>query len=241
MKTIRRARFILLILALAAVGMAQEQPQTQAPKFFFVLLKRPANAPQMTAEAAEKLQEAHLANMRKLHTEDKLAIAGPFLDDTVLRGIFVFKSDSRAQAEEWAKTDPAIQAGRLEAEIHGPWMIDPAAVHNPPPSNGLEKYTLVLLNAGANWNPQSPVFTEDLGKHHAFVRTLFDEGKLALHGPLPLEEPGDLRGVAVFRVGPEETAKLLAADPAVKAGLVKGEIHPWGTGTGVLASGQPLK
>ena len=41
--------------------------------------------------------------------------------------------------------------------------------------------------------------------------------------------------------GLHDTAKLTQDDPIVKAGLLKAEIHPWGTGKGVLASGQPMQ
>ena len=41
--------------------------------------------------------------------------------------------------------------------------------------------------------------------------------------------------------GDEETAKLTQDDPTVKAGLVQTEIHPWGTGKGVLTSGKPMQ
>jgi hypothetical protein len=58
-------------------------------------------------------------------------------------------------------------------------------------------------------------------------------------GSFPLSDPGELRGVTIFRAGVEETAKLVRDDPTVKAGLLKIEIHPWITGKGVLASGQP--
>lgn len=234
-------RLLLVLLVFSSLAFAQTQTEANAPKYFFVLLKRPANAPQLSKEAGEKLQEEHLANIRKLYAEHKLVMAGPFLDDTLLRGIFVLQADSLEQAQEYANTDPAVKAGRLEAEIHGPWMIDPSSIHHPDPSEELEKYTLALITAGEKWNPDSPEFMEVIKSHHAFVRETIEKGQLAVAGPFSLEHAGTLRGIAIYRVGPEEAAKVSAEDPAVKAGLVKNELHPWATGTGVLASGQSLR
>jgi uncharacterized protein YciI len=77
-------------------------------------------------------------------------------------------------------------------------------------------------------------------QHHALVKEMTEQGKLAIAGPFPLSDSGDLVGV-IFCVGAEETAKLTEEDPIVKAGLLKTEIHPWGTGKGVLASGEPMQ
>ena len=85
----------LLVVAGSTLAQAQAQPNAHA-QYFFVLLNRPANAPQLSKEAGEKLQEEHMTNIRKMTAEHKLVIAGPFMDDTVLRGIFVFKADSAA-------------------------------------------------------------------------------------------------------------------------------------------------
>ncbi len=206
----------LLVVAGSTLAQAQAQPNAHA-QYFFVLLNRPANAPQLSKEAGEKLQEEHMTNIRKMTAEHKLVIAGPFMDDTVLRGIFVFKADSAAQVQEWADGDPAVKAGRLSAEVHGPWLIDPSAMHNPSEPPGFEQYTLVLMKRGDRWN------------------------HMAIAGPFPLNDQGELRGVAIFRVGTEQTAKLTQEDPIVKAGLIKADIHPWGTGKGVLALGQPMQ
>src|ERR1700686_3311104 len=103
---------VLGVLAVAGLACAQVRPaaNSKPAQYYFVLLIRPANAPQLSKEAGEKLQEEHMANIRKMVAEHKTLVAGPFMDDTVLRGIFVFQADSAAQVQEWANGDPAVKA-----------------------------------------------------------------------------------------------------------------------------------
>jgi uncharacterized protein YciI len=230
----------LLAVADTALAQAQTQPSPQPAQYFFVLLNRPANAPPLSKEAGEKLQEEHMANIRKMAAEHKLVIAGPCMEDITLRGIFVFQADSAAQVQDWANSDPAVKAGRLAPEIHGPWLIDANAIHPPSAPEGMEQYTLVLMKRADKWNPDAPGFTDVLKQHRAFVEQLTAQGQVAIAGPFPPSEQGELRAVAIFRVGTEQTAALLKDDPTVKAGLFKPEMHPWATGKGVLAPGQPV-
>ena len=69
---------------------------------------------------AKALMKAHLANIERMANEGTLVLAGPFLDDGSLRGIYVFKVATVEEARALTATDPAIQAGRLEMELH-PW------------------------------------------------------------------------------------------------------------------------
>jgi uncharacterized protein YciI len=230
-----------LPVAGSVFAQTQNRPNAKPAQYFFVLLNRPADAPQLSKQAGDKLQEEHMANIHKMAAEHKLVIAGPFMDDTTMRGIFVFQADSAAQVTEWANSDPAIKAGRLSAEVHGPWLIEPSAIHDPAEPPGFEQYTLVLMKRGDHWNPNAPEFMDVLKQHHAFVKRMTDQGNMAIAGPFPFSDQGELRGVAIFRVGAEQTVKLTQDDPIVKAGLLKAEIHPWGTGKGVLASGQPMQ
>jgi uncharacterized protein YciI len=233
---------MLLLFAFTGSAWEQTQPRPDAPQYFFVLLTRPANAPQLSKEAGDNLQEEHMANIRRLAAEHKLVVAGPFTDDTVLRGIFVFQADSEAQAQEWASSDPAIKAGHLGAEVHGPWKVDPGAIHEAPATfQGMEQYTLVLMKKGEKWDPSAPGFMDVMKQHDDFVKQMTEQGSMAVAGLFPLSERGELRGVTIYRVGPEQTAKLTQDAPTVKAGLLKTEIHPWITGKGVLARGQPMK
>ncbi|WP_421871291.1 YciI family protein [Marinoscillum sp.] len=69
---------------------------------------------------AAQLQRAHLDNITRMAEEGKLVLAGPFMDDGDVRGIYVFAVETIEEAEELTKSDPAIQAGRLRMELR-PW------------------------------------------------------------------------------------------------------------------------
>ncbi len=52
----------------------------------------------------------------------KLVAAGPFGDDGMLRGIFVFRVGSLEEAQQLCATDPMVKAKRLAVELH-PWLV----------------------------------------------------------------------------------------------------------------------
>ncbi len=70
----------------------------------------------------QELQKAHIANIERLAKLGKIVVAGPFGDDGNLRGIFVFRVSSMAEAQELCATDPMIKIGRLAVELH-PWQV----------------------------------------------------------------------------------------------------------------------
>lgn len=88
-------------------------------QYVMAFLKKGPNRPE-NEEKAASLQKAHLENINKMATEGKLVLAGPFMDDGEIRGIYIFKVGSVDEAEELTATDPAIQAGSLIMELH-PW------------------------------------------------------------------------------------------------------------------------
>jgi len=57
----------------------------------------------------------------------KLIVAGPFLDDQAMRGIFIFNVETVDEARLLAETDPAVKAGTLVLELH-PWYGSAALV-----------------------------------------------------------------------------------------------------------------
>lgn len=71
-------------------------------------------------EERAKLQRAHLDNIKRLADEGKLVLAGPFMHDGELRGIYLFDVKSVDEARALTESDPAISAGSLVMELL-PW------------------------------------------------------------------------------------------------------------------------
>ena len=94
--------------------------------YVFLLKKGPTWSPDSTPEI-NALQEAHLANLRRLAEMSKLVINGPLLDSFVtsgeIRGIGALKAGSLEEAQELISTDPMVKVGRLIFELHT-WMIE---------------------------------------------------------------------------------------------------------------------
>jgi uncharacterized protein YciI len=94
--------------------------------YVFLLKKGPTWSPDATPEISA-LQDAHLANLRRLGEMGKLVLNGPLLDSLatsgVIRGIGVLKTPSLAEAQELISTDPMVKVGRLIFELHA-WMVD---------------------------------------------------------------------------------------------------------------------
>ncbi len=88
-------------------------------QYVIAFLKKGPNRDLDSLEGAQ-LQRAHLDNIKRMAEENKLVLAGPFMDDGNIRGIYVFAVASVEEAEALTSTDPAIQAGSLVMELK-PW------------------------------------------------------------------------------------------------------------------------
>jgi uncharacterized protein YciI len=88
-------------------------------KYVLVILKKGPKRDH-DSTAAARIQEGHMANIEKLAKEGVLTLAGPFLDDGALSGIFIFNVESVEKAKLLTESDPAVISGRLVMELH-PW------------------------------------------------------------------------------------------------------------------------
>jgi uncharacterized protein YciI len=88
----------------------------------FVLLRRPADAPQLGDAEGAALQAQHLAHLAAMHERGKLLVAGPFSDqaDQTLRGLCIYAT-SVDEARELAGADPAVERGWLAPEVMTWW------------------------------------------------------------------------------------------------------------------------
>lgn len=80
-----------------------------------------------------ELQKTHLKNIIRLANEGKLIVAGPFLDDQPVEGIFIFNVETIEEAKALTNTDPAIQSGELVMKLR-PWygsaaLVEISALH----------------------------------------------------------------------------------------------------------------
>jgi uncharacterized protein YciI len=97
---------------------------------------------------------------------------------------------------------------------------------NPEPSKMAVVY-MVFLRKAPGWTAgETPEHQALQEAHLANIRALWEARKLVIAGPMG--DDGDLRGIFVFDVATLDEAKaLVASDPAVKAGRLVAEIHPW--------------
>ena len=221
---------LLCVFVPVCAQQQQAEPQHKLLEFQMALLKRGPKA----------LPDWETSDLRKRHHEyayslldaDKAMIGGPIKDDPELRGIYIFRTKSADEARGWVMADPAVAAGHFTVEMH-PWWSEDVMKKTTTPQKMMTAY-LAFLVRGDKWTPEKTPQTEAIQKAHLQnIQRLADLKKLVVAGPFG--DNGTLRGIFVFRVDSIEEARQLAAtDPAVQAGRLALQIHPWLVPEGIL-------
>lgn len=234
MKQILIASLIVLFAFSSAMPQAQEkkEPQFKLIEFHMALLKR---GPKWTGEnnsQTKELESAQRDYAMSLIDSGKAVIAGRLDDDGEIRGVYILRAKSAAEAKEWAENSPVVKSGHLVAEMH-PWWAEDVMKKTATPEKTMRAY-LGFLFRGDKWTPEKTPATEELQKAHlANIVRLAELKKLVVAGPFGDDTP--LRGIFVFRVASiDEARELAATDPAVQAGRLKIEMHPWVVPEGIL-------
>jgi uncharacterized protein len=88
-----------------------------------VVLRRPADAPEMSDEELDALQARHLAYRAELRDQGPLVANGPFDEqsDESYRGMSIFACRP-AEAARLSDADPSVVAGRLAYDVMEWWV-----------------------------------------------------------------------------------------------------------------------
>ncbi len=95
----------------------------------------------------------------------------------------------------------------------------------------MKKYFLVFLKSGSSRSQNKEEAMKIQTAHLAHMDSLANIGQLDIAGPMG--DDTELRGIVVLRVPNMEKAEAcVQADPAVRAGRLSYEIHPWWAAVG---------
>lgn len=109
------------------------------------------------------------------------------------------------------------------------------------PEEQIRKYWFVMLLKGSNRTQDSATAVKLQEGHMANITRLYNEGKIKVAGPFG--DNGNWRGIFIFDCETkEEVEQLLNTDPAIAAGRLAYELHPWYTAPiGSFVPGKPEK
>lgn len=107
------------------------------------------------------------------------------------------------------------------------------------PEQKIRQYWFVMLTKGTNRTQDSATAAKIQDGHMANIGRLYELGKIKVAGPFG--DDGNWRGIFIFDCETkEEVESLLKTDPAISAGRLSYEIHPWWTmPSGSFSPGKP--
>jgi uncharacterized protein YciI len=225
----------LLLIAAPVVAQTQQQqasPQSKLQQFQMAILKRGPKWTPNPGKDAPTIQQQHVDYVQSLLASNKLMIAGSIKDESDIAAVYIFRTKSAEEAQAWVNDDPAVKGGLLVSELH-PWWSEDVMKKTETPTKLMTAY-LAFLVRGEKWTPERTPQTEEIQKGHmANINRLAEMKKLVVAGPFG--DNGTLRGIFVFRVGSMEEARALTmTDPAVQAGRLALDLHPWLVPEGIL-------
>lgn len=128
---------------------------------------------------------------------------------------------SCAQEEGCVETPVAIEENTPEETYDSTYAASLEA-----DEYGMHRYVMAILKEGPNRSQSEEEAAKLQRAHLDNIIRMANEGKLLVAGPF-LDE-GDNKGIYIFNVETVEEARALTeTDPAIKAGSLVMELHPW--------------
>ena len=130
-------RLLAAMILCMPLGLAAAPPQAASPRpaldaelarsvgadeygmrrYVLVILKTGPH-PMPAGNAREEMFKGHFANINRLASEGKLALAGPLDGVNGWRGLFILAVPGIDEARRLTETDPVISSGEMVAEYH---------------------------------------------------------------------------------------------------------------------------
>ncbi len=91
---------------------------------------------------------------------------------------------------------------------------------------GMKQFVMAFLKSGQNILTDKAEKDRIQSEHMKNINKMAEDGKLVIAGPFMDKQ--SIRGIYIFDVRTiEEARELTSTDPAVKAGVLEMELHPW--------------
>lgn len=221
---------------------AQTTAAPNATTRYYVAFLRPDPARKPLSKAdGDRIQSAHMANIRKMAQDGVLVSAGPFDDTpTTISGIFIFNVDSLQSAHAIAAQDPTVIEHRNTVDVHA-WQGPPGIgveyfrLHklDPKTPENMQVHPLCMVYRGTTWEEKARTREPLLLAHERYVDHLKEQDKLSAAGSI--EAADDFLGLVIFKpISIDDAQNLLQEDPAVQAGVLRIEYHRWWSSDHVL-------
>ncbi len=91
---------------------------------------------------------------------------------------------------------------------------------------GMKQFIMAFLKSGKNILTDKAEEDRLQSEHMKNINKMAEDGKLVIAGPFMDKQ--SIRGIYIFDVRTlEEARELTSTDPAIKAGVLEMELHPW--------------
>ena len=139
---------------------------------------------------------------------------------------FIFSCEKSVRSE--AVTSESTKTGGYDSLM---------AMETGADSYGMRRYVMALLKAGPNRDQDSTEAAELQRAHMDNIGRMAKEGKLVVAGPF--FDDWEVKGIYIFAVETVEEAEALTnTDPAIKAGRLVMELHPWYGTAALMKAGE---
>ena len=225
-----------LLCALALGANSYHSKQSDPERLVLGFLNSGTERRGETPESLEKLQAAHLANLKKLGDEGKLLLAGPFLNGGAMRGICIFNTSSEKEAQSWMAKDAFVGKGYLKLKTY-PFLANLDAFATPKEQLDLKNYCLVLVEKAPGARRASAEKWAQLQEEYvANVKEMAKDKILVLDGPV-MTTRDRLRGLLIFQSMSEtEINSYLMRDSNFRDGYLVAKVYKWMTSKGAFTT-----